>query len=508
LILLFLAGCGGLPSLAGRTQTAALTDTADSRLGRVVQAAVASSPGTSGIHPLQNPMDAFAARVLLARAADRSLDVQYYIWHADITGYLLFEELWKAAGRGVRIRLLLDDNGIHGLDETIATLDAHPSIEVRLFNPFVNRSVRALSYVTDFDRLNRRMHNKSFTADNQATIMGGRNVGDEYFAAGRAVVFTDLDVLAFGPAASEVSSAFDLYWNSDSAYPADRILAKAKPDGAAALQAKFTQVRQTPEADEYRKAVAGSQLVENLLARRLEVDWAPTHLVFDEPNKGLGKAEASALLLTRLREILGSPQRELDLISPYFVPGKAGTEAFARYAQDGVRVRVITNSLSATDVSAVHAGYARRREPLVRSGVKLYEFKANANAAAADDASARRSGATEGSSGVSLHAKTFSVDRSRVFVGSFNFDPRSLALNTEMGLVIDSSKLAGALSDSVDREVARTCYEVRLAANGRDLEWVEQTPQGERRFDTDPETGFFRRLGVGLMSILPIEWLL
>lgn len=498
-------GCASLPTLEGRTESTAIPDTADTRIGLVVQPAVASNPGKSGIHPLPNPVDAFAARALLARAADRSLDVQYYIWHADTTGYLLFEELWKAADRGVRVRLLLDDNGVHGLDETIATMDAHPNIEVRLFNPFVSRNARMLGYLTDFDRLNRRMHNKSFTADNLATIVGGRNVGDEYFAAGNAVVFADLDVVAFGPAAAEVSKAFDLYWRSDSAYPVDRILAKAKPDGAAVLEAKFAQVRETQEALRYQKAVLESRLVDDLLSGSLEIDWAPTHLVYDNPNKGLGKAEASDLLATRLKEILGSPQREIDLVSPYFVPGKAGTEAFVAYAQKGVQVRVITNSLSATDVAAVHAGYAKRRDPLVRGGVKLYELKADAYAAVPEDAPARKHSNSPGSSGASLHAKTFSVDRSRIFVGSFNFDPRSLTLNTEMGLVIDSPKLAGALSDGFDREVARTCYEVRLAKNGKDLEWVEVTPQGEVRFDTDPKTSFAKRLGVGFMSILPIE---
>jgi putative cardiolipin synthase len=361
-----------------------------------------------------------------------------------------------------------------------------------------------LGYLTDFDRLNRRMHNKSFTADNLATIVGGRNVGDEYFAAGNAVVFADLDVVAFGPAAADVSRAFDLYWRSDSAYPVDRILAKAKPDGAAVLEAKFAQVRETQEALKYQKAVFESRLVDDLLAGSLEIDWAPTHLVYDNPSKGLGKADASTLLFTRLQEMLGSPQRELDLISPYFVPGKAGTEALVAYAQKGVQVRVITNSLSATDVAAVHAGYAKQREPLVRGGVKLYELKADANAGA-KNAPGLQSNAIGGSSGASLHAKTFSVDRSRIFVGSFNFDPRSLALNTEMGLVIDSPKLAGALSDAFDREAARTCYELRLAKNGKDLEWVEQTPQGEVRFDTDPKTSFAKRLGVGFMSLLPIE---
>src|SRR6185503_18781301 len=172
-----ICGCASLPASVDRQHSAALADTGNTRLGRALAPLVRANAGKSGIHALDNAREAFAARVLLARAAERSLDVQYYIWHGDTTGYLMFEEIWNAAERGVRVRLLLDDNGIAGLDSIIAALDSHPNIEVRLFNPFAQRSFKALGYVTDFSRLNRRMHNKSFTADTQATIVGGRNVG-------------------------------------------------------------------------------------------------------------------------------------------------------------------------------------------------------------------------------------------------------------------------------------------------------------------------------------------
>ena len=208
------AGCATLPSLDGLQQpSSAYTDTGDTRLGQAIDAGAAGHPGKSGVYALSKPLDAFAARVLLARAAERSLDVQYYIWHGDVTGYLMFEEIWKAAERGVRVRLLIDDNGISGLDPTMAALDSHANIEVRLFNPFANRSMRMLGYATDFSRLNHRMHNKSFTADGRATIVGGRNIGDEYFGAGQHISFADLDVIAVGPAATDVGAAFDLYWN-------------------------------------------------------------------------------------------------------------------------------------------------------------------------------------------------------------------------------------------------------------------------------------------------------
>jgi putative cardiolipin synthase len=502
-LVVFVGGCAGLPKLDGRVASTALTGTGDTRLGAAVRAAAAAHPGKSGIYPLEIPTDAFAARVVLMRAAERSLDVQYCIWHGDTTGYLLLGEVWDAAERGVRVRVLLDDNGIAGLDAAVAALDSHPNIEVRLFNPFVNRRFKALGFLTDFDRVNRRMHNKSLTADTQATVVGGRNVGDEYFGAGGGMVFADLDVLAVGPAASDVAGEFDLYWNSESAYPAELIVGAARPDAVPALKAKVESVRESPEAREYVEAVKATRLIEALIAQNLPIEWVPVRLVYDEPTKALGKADDAELLFTRLHQAVGKAQREIELISPYFVPGKAGTAALSALPQQGVRLRIVTNSLAATDVGAVHAGYAKRRKPLLRGGAKIYELKPDARTPQAE-ASGRAAGGGFGSSSASLHAKTFAVDRSRVFVGSFNFDPRSLRLNTEMGLVIESAKLADAVSTGLDRAVERSGYEVVLGKNGG-LEWVERTEQGEVRYSREPKTGFFRRLWVGFMSLLPIE---
>jgi putative cardiolipin synthase len=499
-------GCSGLPRLDGQVASTALTGTADTRLGTAVGAAAAAHPGKSGIYPLEIPTDAFAARALLVRAAERSLDVQYYIWHGDTTGYLLFGELWDAAERGVRVRLLLDDNGIAGLDPAVAALDSHPDIEVRLFNPFVNRRFKALGFLSDFDRVNRRMHNKSLTADTQATIVGGRNVGDEYFGAGSGTVFADLDVLAVGRAASDVAGEFDLYWNSDSAYPAELIIGPAKPDVVPALKAKVASVRASPEARRYVEALKATRLVEALIAQNLPIEWVPVRLVYDEPTKALGKADDAELLFARLNQAIGKAEREIDLVSPYFVPGKAGTAALSTLPQQGIRLRIVTNSLAATDVGAVHAGYAKRRKPLLRSGAKIYELKPDATTAQARE-SGRATGGALGSSSASLHAKTFSVDRNRVFVGSFNFDPRSVRLNTEMGLVIESPALAEAITSRLNQEVERSAYEVVLGKSGG-LEWVERTEQGEVRYTREPKTSFLKRLGAGFMSLLPIEGML
>jgi putative cardiolipin synthase len=505
-VALVCAGCAGLPPLAGREPSTALTDTADTRLGRALQDAVVAHPGLSGIYGLSRPRDAFVARVALARGAERSLDVQYYIWHADTTGHLMLEELWKAAERGVRVRLLVDDNGVAGLDRSLSAMDSHPRIEVRLFNPFVNRRLRVLGYVTDFSRLNRRMHNKSMTADSQATIVGGRNIGNEYFGAGQDLDFADLDVLAAGPVAREVAAAFDLYWNSDSAYPAASIINAARPDDVSALQATFAEVRASPGATGYLAALEETQMVQQLQAGQLPMHWVPVKVIYDEPTKILAKAQQSELLMSRLSDAIGQAQRELDLISPYFVPGEKGTEALAAYPQRGVRLRIITNSLAATDVGAVHAGYAKRREPLLRAGASIYELKPDF----VDRGEAHKRGkkGNAGSSSASLHTKTYSLDRNRVFVGSFNLDPRSVNLNTEMGVLIESDELAGAVSRYLDQEARQRAYELKLAENGRGLQWVERTEQGEVRYDTEPKTGWLKRLGVRIMSWLPIEWML
>jgi putative cardiolipin synthase len=499
------AGCASLPSHEGRTASGALDDTSQTRLALATAPLVAAHPGKAGIHPLFEPRDAFAVRVLLAAAAEKSIDAQYYIWHGDAVGNFVFEALRQAAARGVRVRLLLDDMNTGGLDPVIAALDAHPNIEVRLYNPFAHRGTRALDFLTDFSRVNRRMHNKSFTADNQASVVGGRNIGNEYYGVGEGTVFADLDVIALGPAVRDVSRQFDLFWNSASAYPAASLVAAAAP---ADLDARFAATRASPDALAYIEALRTTPLVRDLLDRRLAIEWSDARLVHDDPAKTLDTtAGKDVLLFPALVEAIGRPEKALDLVSPYFVPGDEGTEALAALARGGVKVRVLTNSLESSEASIVHAGYAKRREALLRAGVRLYELKSTAARKPQGEKSGVGSGAGS-SSGSALHAKTFAVDASRLFVGSFNFDLRSALLNTEMGLVISSPVLAGRLADLFDTAVPLSAYEVRLRAEGGGLEWIERTAEGERRHETEPGAGFFRRFAVGVYSVLPIDWLL
>jgi putative cardiolipin synthase len=490
----------GLPSLEGRSLSTALTDTGATRLGNAVSPLAEAHRGMSGILALRDSRETFAARVRLARAAERSLDVQYYIWRNDLTGTLLLEELHEAADRGVRVRLLLDDNNTLGLDDTLAALDAHPGIEVRLFNPFVIRSPRWLGYLSDFSRLNRRMHNKSFTADNQATIIGGRNVGDEYFDVSGEMVFSDLDVMAVGPVISEVSRDFDRYWASKSSYPVARLLAPAAPRAVKRLDTAASLIERDRAAASYMSAVQELPLVRDMMEGRLALTWAKTQMISDDPAKGLGLAARDSLLFARLTAIIGQPVARLDLVSAYFVPGEEGTRVLASMARRGVRVRVLTNSLAATDVAAVHAGYSKRRRALLEAGVELFEMVGSAVP--------REKHAFGGSQSSSLHAKTFAVDGARIFVGSFNFDPRSAELNTEMGFVMQSAPLAQKLSAAFDESIASgRSYEVRLSDAGK-MYWLERRGMEVVRHDMEPRTTFWQRTGVALVSWLPIEWLL
>ena len=499
------AGCATLPPPPkDRVETTAYIDTAATRLGRAVASGVAANPGMSGIHRLPDPRDAFAARVVLAGAAERSLDVQYFIWNGDHVGYVLFQALWQAAERGVRVRLLLDDLNTKGLDPTIAALDAHANIDVRLYNPLVNRDSRGLNFLTDFSRVNRRMHNKSLTADNQVTVVGGRNIADEYFGAGAGLTFADLDVLAVGSAVPEVSREFDVYWNSASAYAASGFVGPSTRDGASNLEAKFAANRADPGSTAYLAAVRATPLVSELLDRRLALEWGTAQVVYDDPAKTLDTAaRTDVLLFPELVRKMGRPEKQLDIVSPYFVPGDGGTELLAAVAKRGVTVRILTNSLAASDEKSVHAGYVKRRRDLLQAGVRLYEIKSTA--AKEESISSDRFGSGSSSG---LHAKTLAVDSQRIFVGSFNFDQRSAHINTEMGLVLGNPVLAQGLTRFFDVEVPMLAYEVRLAADGNSLEWIERTASGEQHYDIEPQTDWSTRMGVKLLSILPIEWLL
>lgn len=481
-----------VPAVESRVDDAALPSP---EVGPLAGRSAGNRPGLTGVAPLGGGADAFATRILLANAAVSSIDAQYYIWRGDLTGSLLLDALRRAADRGVRVRLLLDDNGTSGLDAEIAQLDAHENAEVRLYNPFNLRRLKILSYGFDFFRLNRRMHNKSFTVDGLATIVGGRNIGDEYFGTGQTPLFVDLDVLAVGEIVPEVAADFDRYWSSPSAHLARTIV---KASGGDPISDRLASWHDDSGLPQYEAILNESDIVASLTKGTLDLEWTRAVLVSDDPVKGQGAVPRVDLLTGQLVRAVGTIEQRFDGVTPYLVPGAAGVRAFAAMEAMGIKVRMLTNSLEATDILPVHAGYAKRRKPMLASGVTLYELRRQATPGTPNDLG------FFGSSGASLHAKTFAVDGKRIFIGSFNFDPRSVQLNTEMGLLIDSETLANRLHAAFDDEFPGLAWRAEVR-NGK-LAWVD--PATGTVTTEEPGSSTLRNLALMVIGWLPVEWLL
>lgn len=501
---LFLGGCASLPTETGKVATLAATDTADTRLGRDITPIVATHPGKSGFYVLNDGLTAFAARFFLVANAQKTLDLQYYIWHDDLTGKVLYNRLLEAADRGVRVRLLLDDLDTAGKDEMLRAVDAHPNIEIRLFNPFVHRDSRFIDFVTDMQRVNHRMHNKALIADNQAAIFGGRNTGDEYFDAAERVGFSDMEVLTIGPVVGDVSGEFDLYWNSQWTYPLSAFAGKqaVNSEQVEAFRRQSDEFIQQAASSEYADALRGLHLADIQSIAELDYSWGRWILVYDEPSKvGTKAIRSETHLAPRLKEALDRTTSDLIIVSPYFVPGPNFTGYLTDKVSKGVRVRIMTNSLAANDVPLVHSGYMRYRKDLIKGGVELYEFKP---VKGVSEEAKKTKAKWSGSSRASLHGKFLGFDRRYLFIGSFNLDARSVALNTELGVYFESPRYAVKLSDEFDEIALEKAYRVTLDDRGN-LQWTTLEDGKEVTYYSEPETGFWKRFGAGFMSIFVPE---
>jgi len=505
-LLLTLGGCASLPPNDDREPSYAFADTGRTTLGKAIAADLERHPGLSGFYLLPRGVDAFTARAALAYRAERSIDAQYYLLHNDLIGKLFLDSLLKAADRGVRVRLLVDDMALDDRkDIGAAALDAHPNIEIRIFNPFGRGGARWWQFLSRFGDVTRRMHNKSFTVDNQVTVVGGRNIGNEYFEANPELQFGDLDVLGVGPVVNEVSSVFDLYWNSASSYPVASLLKDHPGRQQLAEAGRFLGDFTARQRDSvYLQSLRESPLLDLIRDWNFDFYWGESEVLSDDPAKVISGRDQQDLRLTaHLQPYTEDIDSELLIFSPYFVPGANGVESLRQMRERGVRVRIITNSLASTDVAAVHAGYARYRKPLLRAGIELYEI--DKSLSRAERKEKKGSG---GSSKASLHAKSFVIDRERVFIGSLNLDPRSMVENTEIGIMIESPDMARLMSRGFERIANQATFRVALEAEGtadRQLRWYRQSPGGRQVFSNEPNTGFWRRLGVGLLRLLPIE---
>lgn len=492
-----------------RTLPDADEETPGARLERDIEPLTAGHPGESGFYALAYGTDAFALRVTLIRNAEKTLDLQYYIWHDDLTGKVMNHQILEAADRGVRVRLLLDDLDTAGKEHTLHCMDMHPNIEIRLFNPFFNRKLRAIDYLFDFKRVNHRMHGKTFTVDGQATVFGGRNIGNEYFDASAEIGFNDLDALAVGPVVGEISGCFDLYWNSRWAYPLSALKTDLKIDARVfdVWRRKSEEFVEQARKSAYAEAIRGLELADITSISEIDFQWGNWELIHDRPEKvKTGPVENKTHMATKIKAIMDRAENELLIVSPYFVPGKEFTGHLINMVKRGVRVCVLTNSLAANDVGAVFAGYKKYREELIRGGITLYEFKPTAEAV-------KRSGITKkssrrrrwsSSSRASLHGKYFTIDHKYIFIGSPNLDGRSISINTELGVLFQCSEYANLVKEGFDRRIMKTAYRLVLGGKGG-IEWLTLENGKEIRYAKEPETGFWNRLGAGVLEMLVPE---
>jgi putative cardiolipin synthase len=482
---------------------------AQTDLDRELAPLLAAHPGQTGVLTAADGLDAFAMRALAARKAGRSLDAMYFIWKDDLAGRLLAGEVVAAAGRGVRVRLLLDDINLQGLDPQLLALDAHPNIELRVYNPFRNRdgAGRMLEMAHRLRSLNHRMHNKAWIADGRVAVVGGRNIGEQYFSAA-AVNFRDFDLLLFGPAVAQASAVFDAYWNSGAAIP----IASLHPQDDAHLRALLASVHldaHDPAAAPYLARVDASPGVVDYRQQALAPHWTDRlRIVADPPLKGRDDrvrcppgqpdgADCDTWMVDRIVADVTSAQHDAWVFNPYFVPGDAGAAALVALAARGTQVGIVPNSLAANDVSAVHAGYAAHRVELLRAGVQLHELRARRGA--------RTNVSKFGSAGASLHAKAYVLDGARGFVGSFNFDPRSADLNTEMGVLFEDAGLAADVRREYERLASPALsYLMSLDADGH-VRWIDGATAPPRVLTDEPDTDAMTRLRARLVGWLPIE---
>jgi len=513
---MLLAACATMPPGAHvpRPESTALAHPEDTALGRKVEPRAKAHPGLSGFRLFASGTDALTLRVQMADSAQRTLDVQYFIFKDDDSGQLLMSALLRAAGRGVRVRMLIDDTEARGQDDRIGLLAGHPNIDVRLYNPFFYRGsigfVRYTEFALTMSRLNYRMHNKLFVADNEIAIVGGRNVGDEYFDTGADLQFGDYDVFAMGPITRELSKSFDAYWNSSLSIPVGALLGTV-PTGsklkamADQLDAHLAEMRDSDQV----KAIRSGNPLAALLAGDSGIAWAKAEVLVDSPDKANVEDGdmIGALFRRRLLAAAAETKSELLAVSPYFVPGDAVADLLKALCGRGVRVRVLTNSLLSTDVPVVHAGYRGYRVPLLEAGVQLYEVKPLPG-----KPNPRGGILKSPSSGqFSLHAKAYVFDRRRVFIGSANLDQRSLHLNTEIGLMIESPELARQVATRFETIAQPANSFVLALAKGdglRQVEWNSVKDGKPIVYDTEPGDDRLRGFTVNVLSMLPLEGLL
>ncbi len=499
LITLVFLACATLPTPETKTISFSYEPHPDSRLAVVTRNLIENTDGkTSGFFKLFRNDDAMRWRLLLADMAEETLDMQYFIWKDDASGDLLLDRLIKAADRGVRVRILIDDIYIIGVDRTVAALSQHPQIEVRLFNPMEGRSssiiMFALEFLGNIEELNHRMHNKLIVADNRFAIVGGRNIGKEYFGLNPKHNFTDFDVVAFGPVAKKVSASFDIYWNNQWAYPGEALLQNYKNQE---LLPRLREELQEHLVEKEKLLVEFQQQNQDWNTLLLKLDQnmksGTSKVIYDEPL--VGEDIPPVQLVETLGELAVNAQHELLISTPYFIPHEDFYQDVPDLISRGVRVVILTNSLGSTNLPIVHSGYKKHRKNLIEMGVELFEMRHDATARGKFDTPPVQSKA------FGLHAKYMIIDHKVTFVGSLNLDPRSIYINTEMGLIIDSEKLAEAVAQEFKEELKpENSWQVLLDNKDR-LYWKA----GDTIIRRDPARSFWQRFQSWFFGLFDLD---
>jgi len=492
---LLIASCATVPKDYPRTESTAFQFHESTSIGKELAGLAAQHPGESGVAIIRRGRPAFTTRVVLADLAEQTLDVQYFLWEPDATGRILADHLMRAADRGVRVRILIDDVNLKDRDAGIAALDAHPNVEIRLFNPFAHRGSHLFGFLVDFDRVNHRMHNKLMVMDNALAIVGGRNMSDPYFEVDPRANFRDLDIAAAGPVVRDLSNVFDRFWNGAWSVPIAALVDRRY--GEDDLRAHVQRIREVIAKGDYPhpldQDVAALQSELSTLVRGFV--WAPAHVVYDDPASisDQSRRVMHTLLFRRLDRV----QTELLIESAYFIPLDGGVAKLKELVDRGVRIRVLTNSLASNDVIAAFAGYSKRREAMVRNGIELYELRPEPGPV--------RKRLLGGGSKAGLHTKAIVFDRKDVFIGSFNLDARSSAINTEAGLYVASPALAAQviefMNEGVDPDAS---FRLQLDKEGN-LYWIAEDEGTPLRYDKDPMTTFLQRFAAGFIRLLPVD---
>jgi putative cardiolipin synthase len=502
LITFLVSGCSSLsPNYPQKQPSTAYKNHKSTKIGRLFEKEAAKHPGKSGFKLIPYGQDAFTARIAMVRLAQKSLDLQYYLWHSDKVGLILAYETLRAADRGVKVRILLDDIEQSGRDDIVAAMDAHPNIQIRIFNPFAHRNIHILDFIGNFDKVNHRMHNKTIVIDNALTIIGGRNIGDHYFAVGEQTNFRDLDIAAAGPVVRQISNVYDHFWNGKWSVPITALTKRTytKEDLIRVQKAMHQKIEKMDFPYPLDQDV--KTLRKDIKRIRNSFIWAKGLYVWDDPDMmHIDADQQKNTMIQKLRQRSHSIKKSLYIESAYFVPRPSGMAEMARLNKTGTKIRLLTNSLASNDVIPAHAGYAGYRKELLRERVELYELRPDAGARKV----ANKQMLTK-TTHTGLHAKAMVFDEKAVFIGSFNLDPRSAAINTEGGLYIESPKIAKEVLAFMQVGVdPKNSYRVMMDSKGK-LFWVTETDGKKVIYHSEPEAGGWKRFESGLIEILPVE---